>query len=216
MRIIIGSRDVEEGLAALLAIDARLERVAALAGPLPLRLMPTGYDGMANIVVSQMVSKASAAAIWSRLLLATGEACLNAGTIAAMDEISLRGVGLSGAKAKTLQGLARAVLDGTVDLEDVCRLETEDAIDHLTAVKGVGRWTAEVYLMFCAGHPDIFPVGDVALRNAVAHAFGQEKPLEGEALSDACRHWSPWRSVAARLFWAYYSARLWRSADPLG
>lgn len=216
MRIITSERDVEEGLDALLAMDPRLKQVAADAGPLPLRLMPASYNGLANIVVSQMVSKASAAAIWNRLLLATGEARLNAGTIAAMDEISLRGVGLSGAKAKTLQGLARAVLDGTVDLEGVCRLETEAAIRHLTAVKGVGRWTAEVYLMFCAGHPDIFPVGDVALRNAVAQAFGHETPLEGRALTEACLPWSPWRSVAARLFWAFYSARLRRSADPLG
>lgn len=207
--------DIASGLAALVDLDPRLADVIARAGPVPLRLQPAGYAGLAEIVVSQMVSKASASAIFRRLA-ARLDGKVDGIGIRELGADGLFSVGLSRAKAAALLATADAELSGRLDLEGVCRLDTAAAIAHLTAVKGVGPWTAEVYLMFAAGHPDIFPVGDVALVHAVHDAFGHEEKLAGRRLAAFAEGWSPWRSVAARLFWALYSSRLRRAADPLG
>lgn len=213
MRIIRTHEDIAAGLAGLVMLDARLEPVVASAGPVPLRRADPGYAGIANIIVSQMVSKASAAAIWSRMETALGE--ISASSVAALSDDDCRKVGLSRAKADTLRRVARVVLDGTLDLDAICLAEGSAAISELTAIKGVGRWTAQVYLLFCAGHPDVFPVGDVALQNAVAHALALDtRPSERE-LEALAGLWSPWRSVAARLFWAYYASQMRRDALPV-
>ena len=215
MRPITCEADIAAGLQALAVLDPRLGDIIARAGPVPLRLQPAGYSGLAEIVVSQMVSKASASAIWGRLVAALGGE-VDGACVRALGANGLFAVGLSRAKASTLLAIADAELAGQLDLQGVCRAETSEAMAHLTAVKGVGPWTAEVYLMFCAGHPDVFPVGDVALVHAVHHAFEHEKKLSGRGLADFAESWSPWRSVAARLFWAFYSRQLRRAADPLG
>lgn len=214
MKPITCEADIATGLAELHCLDARLAAITALAGPVPLRLQPAGYAGLAEIVVSQMVSKASAAAIWARLSAETG-APVTGPAVLALGADGLFAVGLSRAKAATLMGIAEAEQSG-LDLVALCSLDGTEAARRLTAIKGIGAWTAEVYLMFCAGHPDVFPVGDIALVNAVRHAFGHERRLEGPALASFARDWSPWRSVAARLFWAYYSRQMGRAADPLG
>lgn len=215
MKPITCEADVATGLKALVALDPRLGDVVARAGAVPLRLQPAGYAGLAEIVVSQMVSKASASAIWGRLVEGLGGE-VSGPAVAGLGAERLFALGLSRAKASTLLAIADTVLAGRLDLDEVCRLDTPDAVARLTAVKGVGPWTAEVYLMFCAGHPDIFPVGDVALVSAVHHAFGHDERLKGRELSAFAKSWSPWRSVAARLFWAFYSRALRRAADPLG
>jgi DNA-3-methyladenine glycosylase II len=207
--------DVMRGLAELCEIDPRLSAIVEAVGPVPLRLQQAGYAGLANIVVSQMVSKASAAAIWARLAAATGEPLAARGVIS-LGPDGLFSVGLSRAKAATLMRIAEAELSGALDLAAVCHIDTADALRALTAIKGIGPWTAEVYLMFCAGHADIFPVGDIALVHAVHRAFAHDERLEGRSLAAFARNWSPWRSVAARLFWAFYSSTLRREADPLG
>lgn len=119
------------------------------------------------------------------------------------------------AKATTLEGLARAVTEGQIDLDGVVRKEAAAALSELVALRGIGPWTAEVYLMFCGGHPDIFPVGDVALRSAVAHALDLEVRPEAKWLAERAALWSPWRSVAARLFWGYYANIMRRAMVPL-
>lgn len=90
------------------------------------------------------------------------------------------------------------------------------AIKTLTAIKGLGPWTAEVYLLFCAGHPDIFPAGDVALQSAAAHMLGLDARPQPRELAGLAQHWSPWRGVAARLLWAYYAQVMRRDTTPLG
>ena len=106
------------------------------------------------------------------------------------------------------------VEDG-LDLDHLCGVEAEEAIARLTALHGVGRWTAEVYLLFAAGHPDIFPARDVALQSAVGHAMGID-PRPGEkALLTIAESWAPWRGVASRLFWAYYRETRGRDAAPV-
>lgn len=215
MKPITCEADVTRGMAELVRLDPRLLAIAEIAGPVPLRLQEAGYAGLAQIVVSQMVSKASAAAIWARLVSAAGDP-VDAANILRLGTENLLAIGLSRAKASTLIGIAHAEVSGTLDLQEICRIETSKAMRGLTAIKGVGPWTAEVYLMFCAGHADIFPVGDIALVHAVHHAFGHETRLEGARLAAFAQDWSPWRSVAARLLWAFYSACLRREADPLG
>lgn len=215
MKPITSELDIAAGLDALVALDPRLGDIIARAGPVPLRLQPAGFCGLAEIVVSQMVSKASASAIFGRLAEKVGGE-VSGTSVMALGADGLFGVGLSRAKASTLLAIADAERVGQLDLQAVCRMDTSDAMAHLTAVKGVGPWTAEVYLMFCAGHPDIFPVGDIALVHAVHRAFAHDEKINGRRLATFAECWSPWRSVAARLFWAFYSRQLRRAADPLG
>tara|TARA_R110002020_G_scaffold198830_9_gene400155 strand:+ start:34290 stop:34964 length:675 start_codon:yes stop_codon:yes gene_type:complete len=214
MRRIDSSEDIAEGLSALAHCDSHLARAIALAGPVPLRRKPPGYAALAEIILSQMVSKASANALWRKLELAAGE--ISPASVLNLSPETLRAAGLSRAKAETLQRVGKAVLAGELDLEHLCALDGLEAIGAMTAIKGVGPWTAEVYLLFCAGHPDIFPAGDVALQSAAAHVLGLEVRPQSRELSDLAARWSPWRGVAARLLWAYYAEIMRRDATPLG
>ncbi len=214
MRIITGMEDIEAGLAALAGIDPRLKAVIAEAGPVPLRLAEPGFAGLSQIVVSQMVSRASASAIWGRI-----EALgipLTPEHYRGMTPEAALACGLSRAKAGTLFRLAEAAHSGAIDLMAVAHLPAPQAIAALTGIKGIGPWTAEIYLMFCGGHPDIFPAGDVALRAAVGRAFGMERRPDMRETAAISAPWSPWRSVAARLFWAYYALQEKREVLPLG
>ncbi len=214
MKRITCDRDVVEGLKALLALDPRLEKIAALAGPLPLRLRAPGFTGLAEIITAQQVSKASAAAMFGRLLKLVDP--LDAENLLALGEKPMIEAGLSRAKQSTLMLVARAMVEDGLDLAGLCQIPVEEAQAVLTAIRGIGPWTAEVFLLFCAGHCDIFPAGDVALQHAVGQALGlAERPGEKD-LRKLVQIWSPNRGIAARLFWAYY-ARLKRmdSAIPV-
>ncbi len=195
--------DVKAGLAALAQMDGRLVPVIERAGVVPLRRRPPGYQGLAEIIVAQMVSKASANAIWKRLEVEAGDCAPQA--IVALSDAQCRRIGLSRAKETTLKGAAQAVLDGAIDPQGLCGLPAEDAIKAMTDIKGIGAWTAEVYLLFCAGHADIFPAGDVALQDAAGHALGLEARPDQKNLRKIAVAWQPWRGVAARLLWAYYA-----------
>lgn len=213
MKIIQTMADIEEGVAALRLLDPRLERVIDKAGAIPLRLREPGFEGLAHIIVSQMVSRASADAIWSRMVAGTGT--MTAESFLSVDETKMATLGLSRAKMKTLIGLATSIANGDLDLFALSRLDGEQALAPLTALSGIGPWTAEVYLMFCEGHVDLFPAGDVALQAAVMHALGLEARPGSKALSTIALFWSPWRSVAARIFWAYYAVITRREAVPI-
>jgi DNA-3-methyladenine glycosylase II len=204
--------DIARGLRSLLRRDRRLREVARVAGTVPLRRRPGGMEGLVRIIVGQQLSVASAEAIWTRFAAAFPGSLPEA--ILAADETALRSPGLSAPKIRTLRALAEAVAGGLV-LDHLTTLPAEEAHARLTAVKGIGPWTADIYLLFCLGHPDIFPAGDLALRNAVADAFGLEQPVGEKAVAEMAETWSPWRGVAARLFWAYYRARRQRSALPV-
>jgi DNA-3-methyladenine glycosylase II len=211
MRVIEKEEDVAAGLAFLAKRDRRLRRVIKVAGPVPLRRRPAGFAGLARIVVGQQVSIASAEAIWTRFEKAF-PGCA-AAVVAAADEAALRAVGLSAPKIRTLHAAAAACLDG-LDLTALAAAPAEEAHARLTVVKGIGPWTADIYLLFCLGHADVFPCGDLALHHAVADAFGLEPPVAVDALAATAERWSPWRGVAARLFWAYYRAIRQRTAVP--
>jgi DNA-3-methyladenine glycosylase II len=204
--------DIVAGLDALCRLDPRLEAVRAASGEVPLRLSEPGFVSLASIMVSQQVSTASARAIFGRLIALadplTPQALLGA------EDTLFREAGLSRPKQVGLLAAARAVTEG-LDLHHLCELDASEAMAQLTAVKGVGPWTAQVYLLFAAGHPDIFPDKDVALQSAVGHAFGHESRPQDKALAVIAEAWSPWRGVAARLFWAYYRTIKGRDAAPV-
>jgi DNA-3-methyladenine glycosylase II len=205
--------DISAALEELCHIDPRLAAIRAVAGEVPLRRSPPGFASLASIVVSQQVSTASARAIFSRFERLV-DPLTAAGVLAAGDE-TFRAAGLSRPKAKALRAVAGAIAAG-LDLDRLAMLDAGAATALLTAVPGIGPWTAEVYLLFAVGHPDVFPAGDVALQTAVGHALGMaERPGE-KALAQIAESWRPWRGVASRLFWAYYRAIRGREAAPVG
>jgi DNA-3-methyladenine glycosylase II len=169
-----------------------------------LRTGERGFAGMAAVICSQQLSTASANAIWGRVV-ALPDATTPAGFLR-LDEPILRAAGLSGGKVRAMRAVAEAIGTGTLDFTAAEALPAEEAIAHLTAVKGVGPWTAEIYLLFCVGHPDIFPAGDLALKKAVRDGFGLGELPETKALIDIAAPWSPHRGAAALLFWRYFHA----------
>lgn len=185
----------------LVAADPRLADARARAGDIPPRREPGGFAGLARIVNAQMISVASAAAIHARFL-ALGP---TSESLAGIDDAALRGVGLSGAKIKTLRAIAAAELSGALDYAALPHLSAEDAIAMLTALPGIGRWSAEIYLLFCTGHPDILPAGDLALRKAAHSALGLEAEPDEKHLRLIAKTWSPWRGAAAHLLWRHYA-----------
>lgn len=212
-RRIDAEADIVAGLAALAHLDPALRPIIARVGAVPLRRRPADLAGLAQIIVGQMISRASAEALWARLSAETGG--VRPGALAALGEWQCRRIGLSRAKERALKAADRAVLDGHLDLHRIGDRPVGEAIAALTALPGVGRWTADVYLLFCAGHADVFPTGDVALQAAVGAAFGwPHRPSPG-ALQARAVMWSPWRGVAARLFWADYAALRKRDAMPV-
>lgn len=195
--------DLEEGMAALTRLDPAWEALIARTGIPPLRRRASGFLSLASIIVSQQLSVASARAVWARVesVLAplTPERVLTAND----DEMRLSG--LSRPKQKTLRAVATAIAEGRLDLAALEEASPEFVHEHMTAVSGIGPWTADVYLLFCLGHRDGFAAGDLAVQEAAKVAFGLEarpKPAELLALAEA---WRPWRGVAARLLWAYYA-----------
>lgn len=212
MRRIATLTDIEHGLDELCRIDPRLAAVRAVAGEVPLRLVEPGFSSLASIIVSQQVSRASADAIFGRL--AALVAPLTAEGMLAADDDIYRAAGLSRPKQKTLRAISEAVASGGLDLLKLTELDAAQAISRMTAVSGIGLWTAEVYLLSAAGHPDIFPARDVALQSAVGHALGIDPRPAEKSLIGLAESWSPWRGVASRLFWSYYSRIKGREGAP--
>ena len=205
------AEDIEAALAGLVAADPRLGDIAAVAGPIPLRRRAGGFEGLAEIVKSQQISTSAAASIWARLSAAVEP--FSAQNFLATPEEALRAAGLSRPKIRTLTGIGAACVDG-FDLDGLHSRSPAEAIAAMVALKGIGPWTAEIYLLFCLGHVDIFPAGDLALQRAVQHGLGLEERPNEKALRALAERWAPWRGVAARLFWAYYRARRDGAAEP--
>lgn len=209
---ITSEADLETALAALKAMDPRLAPAFDAAGPLPLRLLEPGLAGLLKIVNAQQLSTHSANALWRRV--ETGLAPLDAPSILARSEAELRAVGLSRQKARTFRAIAVAVADG-LELESLAEADPDAAREALEAIVGVGRWTADLYLMFCAGHPDILPVGDLAVRRGASEVLARATPFLPAELDAEGARWAPHRSTATRLFYvAYARARNLARATP--
>ena len=201
---------LQRQLRALLRRNPELRPVAKQAGAFEIRLTPGGFSGLARVICGQQLSVASARAIWSRFAALPG--ALDPATYLTLSEEAVRATGQSAGKYRTIRVIAEAIVAGDLDLSLVDTMSGEDATKYLTAHKGIGPWTAEIYLMFCTGHPDIFPVGDLALRNAVGHALGMTKSPTEKELTVLAARWAPYRHAAALLFWKYYAAVMRKTA----
>lgn len=154
-----------------------------------------------EIIVNQQLSTAAADTIFGRVKRKVVP--FDPATLIATDAETLRACGLSAPKQKHMKSIAAAILDGSLDLKRVRRMADEEARAHLTAIKGIGPWTADIYLMSSLGRADIWPVGDVALQAAVARALKLKKRPNEKAMEKLSKAWRPWRTVAARVFWIH-------------
>lgn len=191
------SEDLAAGAAHLMQICPVWARTLPALLPLPLRRWDEGFVAIRDAVIGQQISTAAAHAIGARLAAAGLD---SEAAIAGADEDSLRAAGLSRPKIRYLRGIAAAGVDwqGLRDLPD------GEAIDCLTALPGIGRWTAEIYLKFALGRPDVFAAGDLALAEAARLLYALPERPGPAALTALAEPWRPWRAVAARALWAYY------------
>jgi DNA-3-methyladenine glycosylase II len=205
--------DVQAALKRLLAADPQLKPLVAIAGPPPLRRRPGGFAGLASIVVGQQLSTASASAIFGRLCAAFDP--LHHAAVRRARTAKLQRTGLSAAKIRTLRAVADAIEKGHIDFDALTEMPADDAHQKLVAIHGIGPWTADLYLLFCLGHADAFPAGDLALQEAARLGFGLKRRPDAKELAALAESWRPWRGVAAKLLWAYYRAVKGREAVPL-
>jgi DNA-3-methyladenine glycosylase II len=206
--------DLQAGLAELIRIDPRLAPVAEKAGAFSLRRREGGFPGLCAIVCGQQLSVASAAAIRDRLFAAFDPFHHDAVRAARPDK--LKRLGLSNNKIKSIKEIGKAVGSGAIDLDAVGNMDADTAHGLLTALHGVGPWTADIYLLFCLGHADAFPAGDLAVQESARIALNLRKRPDAKALSKIADAWRPWRGVAAHLLWAYYHAVKKRDVVPVG
>ncbi len=178
--------------------------IRARVGAFAIRTGEPGFAGLAKVICGQQLSVASASAIWSRFAALPG--ALEAATYLLLDEASVRASGFSGGKFRTLRAVAEATTDGRLNYDELATLSATEAVRTLCAIKGIGPWTAEIYLMFSLGHPDVFPAGDLALQKAVGHALEMENAPSSRDLAIISEAWAPHRHAAALLFWRYYAA----------
>lgn len=197
MRLIETERDVMEGATHLAAACPRMAHALTLIGAPPLRRRADGFAALLQAIVSQQVSVAAARGIWARVEAA---GLHEEAAVRAADEEALRAVGLSRPKVR----YAKAIAETRLDYAALRTMPEPEAVATLTAIKGVGVWTAEIYLMFAVGRADVFAPGDLALREAARDLYGlAERPPE-PAFREMAEAWRPWRAVAARILFAYY------------
>lgn len=203
---------MHQALEALFRADPDLRAARDVAGALPDRRRDGGFDTLMLLIIEQQVSIASARAIWGRVQAGIPEITPHA--VLGLTDDELRGFGLSRPKVRYCRALAEMIVERKLVLEDLDRMDDTSAMTALTSVKGIGRWTAEVYLLFSLGRQDVFPAGDVALQAAAMDVKKlQARPSEKElyAIADL---WRPHRGVAAQLLWRYYGVTRGR-ADPV-
>jgi DNA-3-methyladenine glycosylase II len=196
---------------ALAHLDPLLAKADAAVPSTPWRTRERGFASLVRQIVSQQVSIAAAAAILGRFQAGVGGVLTPAAVLAASDD-DLRGFGLSGQKARYVRAIAEAspVFDRLPALSD------DEAVAQLTAIKGVGRWTAETYLLFSEGRLDFFPAGDVALQEGYRLLDGSDARLTEKALYARAEAWRPHRGIAALLLWGYYSVMRQRASEATG
>ncbi|MCE7985099.1 MAG: DNA-3-methyladenine glycosylase 2 family protein [Caldilinea sp. CFX5] len=191
-----------EGVAILTAQDSDLAAVVHRWGPPPLWAREPGFPTLVHIILEQQVSLASARAAFDRLLaLATP---LTPTRFLELDDVTLRAVGFSRQKTGYNRHLAQSIVTGEFDIDGLVTLSDEAARAALVARKGIGPWTADIYLLMCLGRPDVWPVGDLALQVAMQSVKGLTQRPTVVEMATMGEAWRPWRAVAARLLWHHY------------
>lgn len=201
---ILNESSLADGLDALARADLDVARALDEAGPPELRRREPGFEALLGAIVSQQISKAAAQTVWDRLAALAHP--LGPDTVLALDDEALRTAGLSRQKAKYARGLAEAVVVGSIDLEGLAHLPDEAVIEQLVSLKGIGRWSAEIYLLFALGRPDAFPADDLALMIGAQRLKRLDERPNRSNLLEIADAWRPWRGPAALLLWHYYSA----------
>jgi DNA-3-methyladenine glycosylase II len=186
----------------LAEVDADMAETLQRFGYPELRSREPGFEALLRAIVGQQVSIAAAAAIWGRLQAAVVP--LEPEILLARSEEALRAAGLSRQKIAYARGLAGDIVDGRIRLERLPRMSDEEAIETLTMLKGIGRWTAEVYLLFALGRADMFPADDLALMAAAGHMKGHDERPDRTGVLEIAETWRPWRGAAAHMLWHYY------------
>jgi len=200
-RTIETDADLREGVRALRRKCPHLRRVHERTGDPPLRRHAPGFEGLARIIVGQQLSIASAEAIWGRVAQAVCP--MTPAAFLALGDEALRCAGLSRGKVRTLRAASTAIENG-LDLEQLACAPEEVVHEALTAVPGIGPWSADIFMLFCLGRADAFAAGDLALQTAAGNALNLKKRPSRDALLSIAERWRPWRGVAAHMLWADY------------
>ncbi len=201
---LLDEQTLTEALGELAGRDADIARALDEVGQPSLRRSDPGFKTLLRAIVSQQISKAAAATVWRRLEEAAG--ALDAESVAVLDEDALRAAGLSRQKASYARGLAEAVVTGGIDFDGLVDRPDEEVVEALVRLRGIGRWSAEIYLLFALGRPDAFPADDLALMIGAGRLKRlKQRPTRG-GLTEIAEAWRPWRGPAALLLWHYYSA----------
>jgi DNA-3-methyladenine glycosylase II len=191
-----------EGVAELARRDRHLAAVVARHGAPPLWDRPPGFETLVQIILEQQVSLASGRAAYARLERVAG--AVTPELVARLDDAALQGAGLTRQKASYIRGLAEAIVAGEFDPDSLAALDDEDARTALIKLRGVGAWTADIYLLMALGRSDIWPSGDLALVAAIREVKRMRSIPSADRLGRITRAWRPWRAVAARVLWHHY------------
>jgi DNA-3-methyladenine glycosylase II len=196
----------EEGVEHLRGADATLKRIIDERGPLDVEARTRGrpedpYGALLRSIVGQQLSTKAARSIYGRLIEQFGGRAPTPQELLDADPEVVRSAGLSRSKVKYLRSLAEHVLSGELELERLPELSDEQVEREVTAVKGLGQWTAHMFLIFHLGRPDVLPVGDLGVRRAVERAYGLEGLPSAEELERLGERWAPYRSLASLYLW---------------
>jgi len=190
----------------LMNADKVLRRLMEEGGPIDPKMdrrgsRPNPYEALARAIVGQQLSTKAAASIWSKLIALFDDQTPEPEALLRRRPATLRKAGLSNAKVEFLRDLARRVEDGRLDLKRLSKLSDEDITAELLEVKGIGRWTAEMFLIFHLGRPDVAAVGDLGIRRAVQIAYGMDELPGPEDLDRIAEKWRPHRTLASLYLW---------------
>jgi DNA-3-methyladenine glycosylase II len=197
-------KDIVRDLKALGKVDDDFGRAIKEVGLPEERRADVGFKTFMGIVVGQQLSVKAAATIRGRLIEAT-KPNLTPEAYLKLSEEDLRAIGLSRQKVRYCDGLARAVISGGFKQDDLPKMENDEAIKSITALLGFGRWSAEMYLMFSLGRPDVWPADDLAVQEAVRRLKGLKLRPNQKEMDKIAKKWSPYRSAAALFLWHYYA-----------
>lgn len=200
--VCLGPTNIEAGLEYLSSIDLQLAELYTRNGPPPLWERSSGFPTLVHIILEQQVSLASARAAFTRLQTACGTVSPTA--FLSFNDQELKTIGFSRQKAKYCRELAQALLKGDLDLEALALLPDHEVRRQLIKVKGIGPWTAEIYLLMVLLRPDSWPIGDLALAVALQDVKSLPTRPGSSELETMAQPWKPWRALAARLLWHDY------------
>jgi len=199
---VLSKRTMPQHVRALAAQCEFMARAFETGGMPPARNREGGFRTLLRIIVDQQISVQAGAAIWAKLEARLGD--VSAERVMAVRRPTLQKCGLSGQKVRYARELAGAIKSGSLDLDGLAKLDDTTAAAELTAIKGIGTWTAEIYLMFAMGRPDIMPAGDLALQVAAQNLLGLNDRPTDKALRAIAERWQPYRTTAAIMLWQFY------------